>query len=101
MSVYSGPLIIAVLGMATLTGLTFGPNAQSRQIAVLIPPWQVDGLSRAAATGLAIIAMHWQRHVIILDTGGDPGALVRLRRQGLWLFDATGTSLCGTSKARI
>lgn len=101
MAVYLGPIVIAVLGMATLTGLAFGPTAQSRQIAVLIPPWQADGVSRAVGSGLAIVAMHWNRHVIVLDTGGDGNALTRLRSQGLWLLDATGTIVCGSPEARI
>lgn len=101
MTGYAGALVIAILGMATLTGLTFGPTAQSRQIAVLIPPWQSDGVSRAAGTGLAIVDMHWLRHVIVLDTGGDGEALARLRGQGFWLLDATGTILCGSIEKRI
>jgi hypothetical protein len=100
MSAYAAPIFIAVLGVATLTGLTFGPNAQSRQIALLIPPWQMDGLNRAASAGVAIVALHWDQHVIVVDTGGDPSALNRLRNQGLWLLDATGTAFCGSAKTR-
>ncbi|MCW1920510.1 hypothetical protein NX862_17260 [Rhodobacter sp. KR11] len=100
MSAAATPIFIAVLGVAVLTALTFAPNAQSRQIALLIPPWQADGLSRAASTGVAIVAMHWDRHVIVVDTGGDPAALDRLRSQGLWLLDATGTALCESTETR-
>ncbi len=94
MSTYLAPLSIALCGMATLTVLAFAPDAQSRQIALVIPPWQADGAAGAFSTGLAIVAMHWDQHVIILDTGGDPAALDRLRSQGLWLLDATGSVAC-------
>ncbi|WP_040671354.1 hypothetical protein [Rhodobacter ferrooxidans] len=95
MSVYASTMLISVLGVSVLTGLTFGPTDQSRQIAVLFPPWQNDGFGRAAATGLAIIDLHWQGHVVILDTGGDPTALAHLKSQGFWLLDASGTVTCG------
>lgn len=94
---YASSVLIAGLGVAVLTGLTFGPTPQSRQIAVVIPPWQDDGLERAADTGLAIVDLHWGRHIIILDTGGDPTALDRLQAQGFWLLDANGAGLCGPS----
>ncbi len=93
---YGGAAVIAGLGIAVLAGLTFGASAQSQQIALLVPPWANDGVAVAAATGLAIVDLHWQRHIIILDTGGDPNAVARLRAQGLWLLDASGTVFCGT-----
>lgn len=86
--------LIATLGIATLTGLTFAPGPQSRQLALIVPPWRGDGVALAAATGLAILDTHWHHHVIILDTGGDPTALARLRARGLWLLDAGAGSLC-------
>jgi hypothetical protein len=95
MTVYASTALIAGLGVAVLTGLTFGPTAQSRQIAVVIPPWQMDGLDRIAATGLPILDLHWHHHIIVLETGGDPAALARLQSQGLWLLDATGAGICG------
>lgn len=93
---YGSAALIAGLGIAGLAGLTFGASAQSRQIAVLVPPWADNGVALAAATGLAIVDLHWQRHVIILDTGGDTTAVARLRAQGLWLLDASGTVFCRT-----
>ena len=100
MPAYLAPLSIAVCGMATLTSLAFAPDAQSRQIALLIPPWQADGTIQAYATGLAVVAMHWDQHVIIVDTGGDPAALDRLRSQGLWLLDAPGSVACQATETR-
>jgi hypothetical protein len=88
--------LIAVAGVVALTGMGIAPTAGSRQVAVLVPPWQSDGFEQVAATGLAIVDLHWRAHVFILDTGGDPNALTRLRAQGFWLLDATGTAICGT-----
>ena len=93
---YGTAFLIAGLGVAVLTGLTFAPGPQSRQIALLVPPWQSDGLTQAAATGLPILDAHWRGHVILLDTGGDPQVLARLQAQGLWLLNADGTPLCDT-----
>lgn len=87
---------ISALGVTVLTGLAHAPTAQSRQLALVTPPWSQDGLRLAAASGLAILDTHWHHHVIILDTGGDPAALARLDAQGLWLLDASGAWLCGT-----
>lgn len=95
--VYAGPVFIAGLGMAVLTGLTFGPKPGSQQIAVVTPPWVWDGPGRVVATGLPILDLHWRGHVIIVQTGGDPAAMDRLRDQGLWLLDATGSGLCGST----
>lgn len=94
---YGCAVVIAGLGIAGLAGLTFGASAQSRQIALLVPPWADDGVAIAAQTALAIVDLHWQRHIIILDTGGDATAVARLRAQGLWLLDASGTVFCGTA----
>ena len=100
MSSHASSLVIAVFGIMGLAALQFGVKPDSSKVAILVPPWQSDGLLRAAATGLAIVDFHWGRHVIILDTGGNPDALAELREMNLWLLDATGALLCRPDKER-
>lgn len=101
MAAYIGPFMIALLGTVCLTWMSFGPDEQSRQIALLFPPWQTDGFSRALGTGLAIVDIHWQGHVVVVETAGNPTALAALERQGFWLLDATGSITCESLKQRI
>lgn len=100
MPTFASSLAIAVVGMAGLTVMGHGPTEQSRKLALIVPPWQGDGLALAAATGLAIVDLRWEGHVVILDTGGDPTVLKQLRGQGLWLLDATGARACGATEER-
>ena len=95
MPAWTGALVIAVLGIGTLTGLTFAPRDQTRLVAALVPPLAEGGMAAAAATGMAVVDLRWRGHVMILDTGGDATAMARLRRQGYWLMDATGVRGCG------
>lgn len=93
-------VLIALFGIATLTALGFAPTSQARTLAILVPPWRNDGLARAAATGLAIVDLHWRQRVIIIDTGGDPNALAKLREQSLWILGASGAFGCSTNLER-
>lgn len=95
MRVHLGSAMIAVVGLSALTGVTFRATQQSSRVAAVLPPWQSDGPARAAATGLAIVDLHWNNRMIVFDIDKDPTALTRLSEQGFWLFDATGTTLCG------
>jgi hypothetical protein len=101
MSSYASSLLIAVFGIMGLLALQFGVKSDSTRIAILVPPWQGDGLVRAAATGLAIVDFHWGRRIIVLETGGDPEALAQLKEMNLWLLDATGAGLCRPDNERI
>lgn len=98
---YASSILIAIFGILGLSALQFGVRPDSSRVALLVPPWQGDGLRRAAATGLAIVDFHWGRHVIILDTGGNPDALAKLQKMNLWLLDATGDLLCRAENERI
>jgi hypothetical protein len=101
MSSYVSSILIAAFGIMGLAALQFGVKPDSTRIAMLVPPWQGDGLLRAAATGLAIVDFHWGRRIIVLDTGSDPDALTRLQEMNLWLLDATGALLCRPDNERI
>ncbi len=100
MSSYASSILITIFGIMGLVALQFGVKPDSSRIAILVPPWQGDGLLRAAATGLAIVDFHWGRQVIVLDTGGDPDALAKLQEMNLWLLDATGALLCRPDNER-
>ena len=93
MPVWTGAALIAVVGMGALTGMTVAPKEQTQLVAALVPPWAEGGF--AASAGLAVVDIRWHGHVVILDTGGDPAALARLRARGYWLLDATVLRGCG------
>ena len=97
MLAHAGTILIATLGLAVLTALTFGAQAQSQQVAVLIPPWHGDGLARVIDSRAAITDLRLGGHLVVLDTGGDRATLARLRGQGFWVMDATGSLFCTTT----
>lgn len=99
MRAWLGSVLIALVGMLVLAVAQYAPRGDSRLVAALVPPWQAGGILRAAGTGLAVVDLHWAGHVIVLDTGGDPAALARLRASGLWLIDAAGAAICGGGAA--
>lgn len=94
MTAYLNTVAIAILGTGSLIGLQFGPGRDSRQVAVILPPWHEGALARAAATGLPIVDAHWGGRVIVVETSAHPDGAQRLRGQGFWVLDATGTALC-------
>ena len=95
MAIWISAAVIPVMGVGALTGLGFAPRADSRLVAAVVPPWPEGGITAVVRTGLAVVDMRWAGHVMILDTGGDTGALHRLRGQGFWLMDASGLRGCG------
>jgi hypothetical protein len=97
MPFWMSSVVIAVLGTAVLGQQAFAPDGATRLVAAMVPPWQEGGFRKAAATGLAVVDLRWRGHVLILDTGGDPAALARLRASGFWLLDATGVRGCGSA----
>lgn len=90
MPVWVSAAVISLLGVSTLTGLTFSLRDQTRFVAAIVPPWADFG-----AGGAAILDMRWRGHLVVLDTGADAAVITRLRDQGLWLIDATGFLICG------
>lgn len=97
---WASAAVISTLGVSVLTGMTYAPSGRSGLVAAVVPPWQEGGLARAAATGLPFLDLRWRGHLLILDTGADADALVRLRAEGLWLFDASGFLMCGLATER-
>jgi len=91
MPAWTSAAVISILGVSTLTGLTFSPSAQTRLVAAFVPPWAEVGV----ASGVAILDMRWRGHLMVLDTGADAALIAGLREQGFWLIDATGFQICG------
>ncbi len=91
MPAWASAAVISILGVSTVTGLTFAPSDQTRRVAVIVPPWA----EFADAGAGAILDMRWHGHLVVLDTGADARVIARLHDQGLWLIDATGFAICG------
>lgn len=91
MPVWTGAAMIALLGSATLTGMTFAPPDGARRVAAVVPPWVTAGVP----DGVALVAVRWGGRVMILDTGGNGAVVAGLLAQGYWVMDATGAGACG------
>ncbi len=90
MPAWASAAVISILGVSTLTGLTFSMSDQTRFVAAIVPPWAELGASAAA-----ILDMRWRGHLVVLDTRADAAVIAGLRDQGLWLIDASGFPVCG------
>lgn len=90
MPAWASAAVISILGVSTLTGLTFSPSDQTRFVAAIVPPW-----GDFAVRGVAILDMRWRGHLVVLDTRADAAVIAGLRDQGLWLIDASGVPICG------
>lgn len=95
MSAPVSTIAITLLGSVGLIGLELGPEPDAGRVAAVLPPWHADALTRAAATGLPIVDLHWNGRVIVLDVAGTPAGADLLRGQGFWVVEAGRAALCG------
>lgn len=93
------PLTMAILGLIVLAQLSVSAPVKSRQVAVIVPPWETGGMTVAARLNAPIIEMRWRGHVIILDVSRDPLAVDRLQDAGFYLLQTNLRSGCTSQGA--
>lgn len=92
-------LTMAMLGLIFLVQMSMAVSDKTRQVAVIVPPWDTGGMRLAASLNAPIIDMRWQGHVIFLDLSQDPQAIHRLQDAGFYLFPTNRRSGCTSDGA--